>query len=314
MILACKEIKKTFGVNIVLDNITFHLEQKEKASIVGVNGAGKTTLFKILTEEINADGGEIYLKKETSIGYLAQNQQIDTQTTILEEMMNVFEKVRCEEQNLREMENKMSYLEGKELSDYMEKYAQAQQKFEHSDSYGYESRIKGVLKGLGFLEEDYNTPICQLSGGQKTRVYLSKLLLSKPDILLLDEPTNHLDIASIQWLEDFLKGYSGTVLLISHDRYFLDKIVTKVIEVKNLMSMKEIILFTADKKILIEKYSKRLTMYSKKKSNVNKMLLRHCVHLIEKSLLKGQKAEKKHYNVWKNWKSQKICLQKCVCV
>ena len=272
MILACKEIKKTFGVNIVLDNITFHLEQKEKAAIVGVNGAGKTTLFKILTGEINADGGEFYLKKETSIGYLAQNQQIDTQTTILEEMMNVFEKVRCEEQNLREMENKMSYLEGKELSDYMEKYAQAQQKFEHSDSYGYESRIKGVLKGLGFLEEDYNTPICQLSGGQKTRVYLSKLLLSKPDILLLDEPTNHLDIASIQWLEDFLKGYSGTVLLISHDRYFLDKIVTKVIEVEN-------------KKSYV--YEGNYTFYSRQK-NINREIQQKAYDVQQKEIKRQQ--------------------------
>ncbi len=150
--------------------------------------------------------------------------------------MTVFEKIYQEEQNLREMENKMSNLSGKDLSDHIKKYAQAQQNFEHNDNYGYESRIKGVLKGLGFLEEDYNLPVYQLSGGQKTRVYLSKLLLSKPDILLLDEPTNHLDISSIQWLEDFLKGYQGTVLLISHDRYFLDKIVTKVIEIENKKS------------------------------------------------------------------------------
>lgn len=272
MILACKEIQKTFGVNTVLDKITFHLEQKEKAAIVGVNGAGKTTLFKILTGEINADKGEIYLKKETSMGYLAQNQQINTETTILEEMMTVFEKIRCEEQNLREMENKMSSLKGKELSDYMEKYAQAQQKFEHSDNYGYESRIKGVLKGLGFLEEDYNTPICQLSGGQKTRVYLSKLLLSKPDILLLDEPTNHLDIASIQWLEDFLKGYSGTVLLISHDRYFLDKIVTKIIEVEN-------------KKSYV--YEGNYTFYSKQK-NINREIQQKAYDVQQKEIKRQQ--------------------------
>lgn len=236
MILACKEIQKAFGINTILDSITFHVEEKEKAAIVGVNGAGKTTLFKILTGEISADSGEIYLKKDVSIGYLAQNQQIDTERTIWQEMMTVFEKIRYEEKKLREMENKMSLLKGKDLSDHIEKYAQIQQNFEQNDSYGYESRIKGVLKGLGFLEEDYNLPICQLSGGQKTRVYLSKLLLSKPEILLLDEPTNHLDIASIQWLEDFLKGYQGTVLLISHDRYFLDKIVTKIIEVENKKS------------------------------------------------------------------------------
>ena len=236
MILACKQIQKAFGINTILDNVTFHVEEREKAAIVGVNGAGKTTLFKILTGEMGADKGEIYLKKEASLAYLAQNQQIDTEKTIWQEMMTVFEKIYQEEQNLREMENKMSNLSGKDLSDHIKKYAQAQQNFEHNDNYGYESRIKGVLKGLGFLEEDYNMPVYQLSGGQKTRVYLSKLLLSKPDILLLDEPTNHLDISSIQWLEDFLKGYQGTVLLISHDRYFLDKIVTKVIEIENKKS------------------------------------------------------------------------------
>ena len=268
MILACKEIKKMFGINTILDNITFHIEQGEKAAIVGVNGAGKTTLFKILTGEISADGGEIYLKKETFVGYLAQNQQIDTDRTILEEMMTVFEKIRCEEQNLREMENKMSTLKGKELSDYIEKYAQAQQKFEHSESYGYESRIKGVLKGLGFLEEDYTLPICQLSGGQKTRVYLSKLLLSKPDILLLDEPTNHLDIASIQWLEDFLKGYQGTVLLISHDRYFLDKIVTKVVEVENKKS---------------SVYEGNYSFYSKQK-NINRQIQQKAYDVQQKEI------------------------------
>ena len=257
-----------FGINTILDNITFHIEQGEKAAIVGVNGAGKTTLFKILTGEISADGGEIYLKKETFVGYLAQNQQIDTDRTILEEMMTVFEKIRCEEQNLREMENKMSTLKGKELSDYIEKYAQAQQKFEHSESYGYESRIKGVLKGLGFLEEDYTLPICQLSGGQKTRVYLSKLLLSKPDILLLDEPTNHLDIASIQWLEDFLKGYQGTVLLISHDRYFLDKIVTKVVEVENKKS---------------SVYEGNYSFYSKQK-NINRQIQQKAYDVQQKEI------------------------------
>lgn len=268
MILACKEIKKMFGINTILDNITFHIEQEEKAAIVGVNGAGKTTLFKILTGEISADSGEIYLKKETSIGYLAQNQQIDTDRTILEEMMTVFEKIRCEEQNLREMENKMSVLEGKELSDHIEKYAQAQQNFEQSESYGYESRIKGVLKGLGFLEEDYNLPICQLSGGQKTRVYLSKLLLSKPDILLLDEPTNHLDIASIQWLEDFLKGYQGTILLISHDRYFLDKIVTKIVEVENKKS---------------SVYEGNYSFYSKQK-NINRQIQQKAYDVQQKEI------------------------------
>lgn len=268
MILGCKDIQKSFGVNIVLENITFHIEQKEKAAIVGVNGAGKTTLFKILTGQSSADGGELYLKKDISLGYLAQNQQIDSQRTIFEEMMTVFEKIQKEEKNLREMENKMAELTGKELSQHMEKYALAQHSFEQSDGYGYQSRIRGVLKGLGFLEGDYHQPISQLSGGQKTRVYLSKLLLSKPDILLLDEPTNHLDIASIQWLEDFLKGYAGAVLLISHDRYFLDRIVTKVIEIENKKS---------------SVYEGNYTFYAKQK-NINRQIQQKAYDVQQKEI------------------------------
>ncbi len=236
MILGCKDIQKSFGVHVVLEKITFHIEKKEKAAIVGVNGAGKTTLFKILTEQSSPDKGELFLKKDISIGYLAQNQQIDSKKTIFEEMLTVFAPLLQEEKKLREMEKEMAELTGEALSQHMKKYAAAQHLFEQKEGYGYQSRIRGVLKGLGFLEEDYERPISQLSGGQKTRVYLSKLLLYKPDILLLDEPTNHLDIASIQWLEDFLKGYEGAVLLISHDRYFLDRIVTKVIEIENKRS------------------------------------------------------------------------------
>ena len=219
-----------------MENITFHIEEREKTAIVGVNGAGKTTLFRILTGEISADGGDVFLKKETTMGYMAQNQQIESSRTIYEEMLSVFEKILTAEVRLREIENEMTHLSGKELSDMMEDYASLQHEFEQNDGYSYKSRLKGVLKGLGFGEDEFDRPLSQLSGGQKTRVYLGKLLLSKPDLLLLDEPTNHLDIASIEWLEDFLKTYDGSVLIISHDRYFLDKIVTKVVEIENRKS------------------------------------------------------------------------------
>ena len=236
MILACRQLHKAYGIDVILEKITFHIEEREKAAIVGVNGAGKTTLFKVLTGEISADGGEFYLKKDTSVGYLAQNIHIDSDKTIYEEMLSVFEKIIQTEANLREMENEMGSLRGQALADKMEDYAALQHYFEEHDGYSYQSRMKGVLKGLGFTENDWGRPMNQLSGGQKTRVHLGKLLLSKPDVLLLDEPTNHLDIASIEWLEDFLRTYPGSVLIISHDRYFLDRIVTKVIEIENKKS------------------------------------------------------------------------------
>ena len=236
MILACRQLQKAYGIDTVLEQITFHLEDREKAAIVGVNGAGKTTLFKILTGEILADGGDFYQKKEATLGYMAQNQQIDSTRTIYAEIESVFDKIMSIERQLRTLELEMATLNGQALTDKMEEYAALQHTFESSDGYSYQSRLRGVLKGLGFSEADYNRPLSQLSGGQKTRVYLGKLLLSKPDILLLDEPTNHLDIASIEWLEDFLRGYEGAVLIISHDRYFLDRIVTKVIEIENKKS------------------------------------------------------------------------------
>ena len=236
MILACRQLHKAYGIDVILEKITFHIEEREKAAIVGVNGAGKTTLFKVLTGEISADGGEFYLKKDASLGYLAQNIQIDSDRTIYEEMLSVFEKIIQTETNLRELENEMGNLSGQALAEKMEEYATLQHYFEQNDGYSYQSRLRGVLKGLGFADNDFNRPMNQLSGGQKTRVHLAKLLLSKPDILLLDEPTNHLDIAAIEWLEDFLRSYPGAVLIISHDRYFLDRIVTKVIEIENKKS------------------------------------------------------------------------------
>lgn len=236
MILACKDISKSYGTDIVLEKISFNLEEKEKAAIVGVNGAGKTTLFKIITDKISYDDGQIYIPKGTTVGYLEQNIDIRSEKTIYEEMLSVFDSVFSLEHRLREMEAKMSSLSDEEYSSFMEQYARLQQEFEELDGYSCKSRINGVLKGLGFTEEEYSQQVFTLSGGQKTRVFLGKLLLMRPDLLLLDEPTNHLDIESIQWLEDFLKGYTGSVLIISHDRYFLDRTVTKIIDIENKKS------------------------------------------------------------------------------
>lgn len=236
MVLGCKDIHKSYGVDIILDKVSFNLEDNQKAAIVGVNGAGKTTLFKILTGEISKDSGEIFMPKGTKVGYLAQNPVLEGTETIYNELLQVFRPILDMEQKLRDMEQKMSHISGTDLDEHMALYSKLQEEFEKLDGYSYKSRIKGILKGLGFTEDEYDNPINQLSGGQKTRVYLGRLLLTKPDILFLDEPTNHLDIESIQWLEDFLRGYEGAVLIISHDRYFMDRIVTKVIEIENKKS------------------------------------------------------------------------------
>lgn len=236
MVLGCKDIHKSYGVDIILDKVSFNLEDNQKAAIVGVNGAGKTTLFKILTGEISKDSGEIFMPKGTKVGYLAQNPVLEGTETIYNELLQVFRPILDMEQKLRDMEQKMAHITGTDLDEHMALYSKLQEEFEKLDGYSYKSRIKGILKGLGFTEDEYDNPINQLSGGQKTRVYLGRLLLTKPDILFLDEPTNHLDIESIQWLEDFLRGYEGAVLIISHDRYFMDRIVTKVIEIENKKS------------------------------------------------------------------------------
>lgn len=236
MILSLSGVSKSFGTDVILEKITFNMEEKEKAAIVGVNGAGKTTLFKIITGESTYDSGDVYIKKDISLGYLKQNAMPNSDDTIYNEMLSVFKNLIETENELRQMEHEMSSLKGTELEEHMKKYSDIQYQFELMDGYSYKSRIKGVLKGLGFSEEDFERPVNSLSGGQKTRVYLGSLLLSNPDLLLLDEPTNHLDIDSVTWLEEFLKSYTGAVLIISHDRYFLDKIVTKTIEIENKKS------------------------------------------------------------------------------
>ena len=218
MIFACKDIQKSYGIDTILEKVSFNIEDREKVAIVGVNGAGKTTVFKIITGEISADNGDMFIRKDASMGYLAQNFVIDKNITVYEEMLSVFNNIMDMEKKLRDMENKMANVSEAELPKFMEQYSRLSHDFEQLDGYSYKSRIKGVLKGLGFTEEEYNKPLNTLSGGQKTRVHLGKLLLTQPDLLLLDEPTNHLDIDSLVWLEDFHRSYPKAALIISHDR------------------------------------------------------------------------------------------------
>lgn len=233
MILACQNISKAYGVTEILNHINFHIEAKEKLAIVGINGAGKSTLLKIIMNEEEADEGQVVIGKDITVGYLAQHQNSYYDKTIYEELLSVKQDVIDLQEQIRQLEQDMKHLEGAELEDALERYTRMNHTFEMQDGYAFESQITGILKGLGFEESEFNRPVSELSGGQKTRVSLGRLLLSRPDIILLDEPTNHLDLNSIAWLEGYLRGYDGAVIIVSHDRYFLDKIVTKVIEIEN---------------------------------------------------------------------------------
>nr|WP_291234759.1 ABC-F family ATP-binding cassette domain-containing protein [Frisingicoccus sp.] len=231
MILACHHISKAFGTDVILDDISFHIEEYEKAAIIGINGAGKSTLLKIIMNELAPDSGEVILSKGKTIGYLAQHHSRDSKRTIYEELLDVKKEVILLEERMAETEHAMKDAKGEELDQLLKSYARMRQSFEDQNGYAYRSEVVGVLKGLGFAEEDFNKEVHLLSGGQKTRVALGRLLLAKPDILLLDEPTNHLDMNSTAWLETFLMNYKGAVIIVAHDRYFLDKVVTKIIEI-----------------------------------------------------------------------------------
>ena len=232
MILACHGISKSFGENVILSEGSFHIEDHEKAALVGPNGAGKTTLFKMIVGELSSDGGDIILTKGKTLGYLAQHQDLVSGGTIYEEVKLARADIIAMEQQIREIEQELKHLEGDALNARLETYHRLTGAFERENGYAYESEITGVLKGLGFCEEEFSKPAAALSGGQKTRVSLGKLLLTKPDILLLDEPTNHLDMNSIAWLETYLLNYPGAVLIVSHDRYFLNRVVTKILEIE----------------------------------------------------------------------------------
>ena len=233
MILSCNHISKSYGIDTILDDCSFFVNDNEKAAIVGNNGAGKSTMLKIIMGELSADEGTITLGKDKTIGYLAQYQDLSSHNSIYDEVKSVKQNLIDMEARLVDYENQMSHVEGDDLSRLMETYTNLEHRFQLQNGYSYKSEIEGVIKGLGFTEEDFNKQVGTLSGGQKTRVALCKLLLEKPDIIMLDEPTNHLDLNSIKWLETYLLNYNGAVLIIAHDRYFLDKIVTKVIELEN---------------------------------------------------------------------------------
>lgn len=231
MILSCQNISKAFNEQTVLSHISFHLEDYEKAAIVGINGAGKTTLLRIIVGEMAADEGISVLSKGKTLGYLAQNQDVDSEASIYDELLSVKAHIIAMEEKIRKTELSMKQASGRELELLMEEYARLTHAFEMEDGYACRSEITGVLKGLGFTEEEFSKKISTLSGGQKTRVALGRLLLVRPDLVILDEPTNHLDLNSIAWLENYLLNYKGAVLIVSHDRYFLDKIAGKVIEI-----------------------------------------------------------------------------------
>ncbi len=231
MILSCQNISKAFNEVPVLKEVSFHLEDYDKAAIVGLNGAGKTTLLRIIVGEIAPDHGLVTLSKDKTIGYLAQDQAVSSQNTIYEELLTAKSDVIEMESRIRSLELAMKQTSGRELEELMETYTRLTHSFELANGYAYQSEVTGILKGLGFTEEEFSKKISTLSGGQKTRVALGKLLLQKPDLIILDEPTNHLDLNSIAWLETYLLNYKGAVLIVSHDRYFLDRIAGKIIEI-----------------------------------------------------------------------------------
>ena len=231
MILSCQNISKSFGTDEILKNVSFHIEANEKAAIVGINGAGKSALLKIIMQKETPDTGEVILAKDATIGYLAQYQDVSGHRTIYEEVLDAKQNIIEMEERLRGMETQMNTLTGQELETLLDGYHRLSHEFELLGGYTYRSEVTGILKGLGFSESEFDRQMSELSGGQKTRVSLGKLLVTKPDVLLLDEPTNHLDMESIRWLEGFLMNYKGAVVIVSHDRYFLDRVVTKVVEI-----------------------------------------------------------------------------------
>lgn len=232
MILACHNISKSFGEQVIIKSGSFHIEEREKAALIGLNGAGKSTILKMIIKELDADAGDIILAKGKSIGYLSQHQDLTSQNTIVEELKTARAELINMEHQIRAMEHEMKHMEGAMLESQLHSYHLLTQRFEQENGYAFQSELVGVLKGLGFCENEFTKEVHTLSGGQKTRVALGKLLLTKPDILLLDEPTNHLDMNSIAWLENYLSNYDGAVLIVSHDRYFLNRVVTKVIEIE----------------------------------------------------------------------------------
>lgn len=301
IILSCNNISKSFGIDLILNNINFNINKGEKVGLVGANGAGKSTLFKILTNQLPYDSGELYIAKSTTIGYLEQNAILNEDCTIMDVCLTIFENLIKMEQNLRDLETKIAELsnnkkESAVLEDTMHKYSLLLEEFNEKNGYGFRSEIRGILKGLGFLEEEFEQPIYQLSGGQKTRVALAKLLLIHPDILLLDEPTNHLDIEAVQWLEGFLRDYDGTIFMISHDRYFLDQMCNRILEIehKTLNSYNgNFSTFMKKKKVMLEQKMKEYINQQKEIDKRKDIVRKLRQHGTEKLMNRAKSHEKK---------------------
>ncbi|WZL73786.1 ABC-F family ATP-binding cassette domain-containing protein [Clostridiaceae bacterium 35-E11] len=300
VILSCNCINKFFGVDQILQDISFAINQGEKIGLVGANGTGKSTLFKVITRQYPYDSGELYLSKNLSIGYLEQNAPLSSLCTVFDEVLHVFDDLIEMEKELRSLEQEIAQKSiaplAEDLEQLMDLYAHKSEEFQHRNGYGYRSEIRGVLKGLGFSEEGFEQPITQLSGGQKSRVNLAKLLLKKPDILLLDEPTNHLDMEATEWLESFLKSYDGTILLISHDRYFLDEVVDKIYEIEN----RQLTQYHGNYTFYVEKkkaaYMQQLKEYQAQQKEIEKqeeIIRRFKQHGTEKLAKRAKSREKR---------------------
>ncbi len=274
IILSLSNVSKSYGINEILKNISFTVEDKDKIGLIGLNGTGKTTLFNILTDETSRDSGDIYIRKDLKIGYLKQHTNISSQETVFDECLKVFEPIIEMEKNLRDLEHKISEEskngETKTLNNLMKEYSNMLEMFNSLNGYGYKSEINGVLKGLGFSDEDMDKKIDILSGGQKARLSLAKLLLTKPDLILLDEPTNHLDIQAIEWLESYIKDYRGAVIVISHDRYFLDKVVSRIFHLENM----ELKVYNTSYSGFMKQRKKELEMLKKQYENQQKEIKR----------------------------------------
>lgn len=273
-ILSCSNLTKTYIVDTIFENISFNVEEGDKIGVIGLNGAGKTTLFNILSGELNKDLGEVYVQRDLKIGYLKQHVNIVSDNTVFQECLEVFQYLIDMEENLRDLEQKIS-IEGSKrdsqiLSSLMEEYGSLSEKFSNLNGYGYKSEIKGMLKGVGFDDDDMERCVNILSGGQKSRLSLAKLLLTRPNLLLLDEPTNHLDIDAISWLERFLKDYKGACLVISHDRYFLDNIVNRIFHLEN----KNLTIYNTNYTKFIKQRKKDLDLLKKKYENQQKEIKR----------------------------------------
>ncbi|HHT97816.1 MAG TPA: ABC-F family ATP-binding cassette domain-containing protein [Clostridiales bacterium] len=259
MILSCNNISMSFGINQILKNISFHINEYDKVAVVGINGSGKSTLFKVIINELQQDEGDVYIAKGATIGYLAQHQGLTSDNSIYEELLSVKQDIIELNSKIRSIELEMKLATGTQLDLLLNQYSRLMHEFEINNGYAYKSEVIGILKGLGFDENEFDKKINTLSGGQRTRVALGKLLLTTPDIILLDEPTNNLDLLSISWLETYLQNYNGTVVVISHDRYFIDKVVNKVIEIENTS---------------VKTYTGNYSDYSEKKAMLHNALLK----------------------------------------